>query len=144
MTFNLQEMDIEAQQLDRRPPSPNVMDKSCAPVDNEIALVVASVDDKVVINVSDVEFYGLECWLTGDSTDEDNDNDDEGITQRVEMPSASDRRAIEVDAPSAASTKAGLVSTLAEDKFYNATGKALHPDVIVPKRESGWWTARKE
>ena len=60
MTFNLQEMDMEAQQFDRRPPSPDAMDKSCVPMDDEIAFVAASVEGKVVINVGDVESYSLE------------------------------------------------------------------------------------
>ena len=81
VTFNLQEMDIEAQQPNRWPPSPDVMDKSCDPVDDEIALVAASMKGTVVINVSDVESYGSEYRLIGDSTDEDNDEDDEGVTQ---------------------------------------------------------------
>ena len=83
-------MDIEAQQPDRWPPSPNAMDRSRAPVDDEIALVVASVEGKVVINVSDVESYGSEHWLIGYPMDEDSNNDDEGTTQSVEMPFASE------------------------------------------------------
>ena len=51
---------------------------------------------------------------------------------------------MEVDAPSAALTRTGPVSAPAEDEFYNATGKAPHPDAIVPKQESGWWAAREE
>ena len=42
-----------------------------------------------------------------------------------------------MDAPSTASTEAGLASTPAVDKFYNVVEKAQHPDAIVPKRESG-------
>ena len=73
-------MDIEAQQLDRRPPSPYAMDRSRAPMDDEIALVAAFVEGKVVINVSDVESYSSECQLISDSMDEDSDNDDKGVT----------------------------------------------------------------
>ena len=51
---------------------------------------------------------------------------------------------MEVDAPSAASTAAGPVSAPAEDDFYNAVGRAPHPDAIVPKQESGWWAACEE
>ena len=51
---------------------------------------------------------------------------------------------MEVDAPSAASTGAGPVLALAEDDFYNAAGKAPHPDAIVPMQELGWWAAREE
>ena len=56
--FNLQEMDLAANQPDRRPPSPDGMDRSRAPVDDEIALVLATVEGRMVINVSDVESYG--------------------------------------------------------------------------------------
>ena len=48
-----------------------------------------------------------------------------------------------MDAPSAALTKASHMATPARDEFYNATEKVSHPDVIVPKRESGWWTDYK-
>ena len=82
--------------------------------------------------------------MLGDSSDEDSDNDDKGVTHGVEMPSAPEHCAIEVDAPSAASTGASLASASALDDFYNATRKAPHPDAIVPKQKSGWWVARKE
>ena len=76
--------------------------------------------------------------------DEDNKDDDEGVTHGVEMPSASKRRAMEVDAPAAASTGAGPASAPAVDNFYNPARKALHPDAIVSKQESGWWATREE
>ena len=76
--------------------------------------------------------------------DEDSDKDDEGVTHGVEMPSAPEPRPMEVDAPSAASTGAGLVFAPALDDFYNAAGKAPHPDAIIPKQELGWWAAREE
>ena len=79
-SFNLQEMDIEAQQPDRQPPSPDVMDRSSTHVDDKIALVAASVEGKVVININDIESYGLERRLIGDSTDEDRDDNDKGVT----------------------------------------------------------------
>ena len=60
-----------------------------------------------------------------------------GSPKEIEMPSAPKPRAIEVDAPSAASIEVGLASTLAVDEFYNATGKAPHLDAIVPKQDSG-------
>ena len=120
--LNLPEIEIEAQHPDRRPPSPDVMDGSHPPMNEEIAVVAASVEGNEVINISDVESYGFEHLLIGDSTDEDNDKDNEGVTQGVEMPSALERCAIEVDAPSAAATKAGPASTPAGDEFYNAIG----------------------
>ena len=142
--FNSQGMDLAANQRDRWPPSPDAMDRSCAPVDDEIALVLASVEGRMVINVSDVESYGSERRLLGDSSDKDSDDDDERVTHGVEMTSALKPRPMEVDASSAASIGAGPESAPAVDDFYNTTGKALHPDTIVPKQESGWWAAREE
>ena len=82
--------------------------------------------------------------MLGDSSDGDSDDDDEGISHGVEMPSTPEPRPMEVDALAIASTRAGPVFAPAEDDFYNAAGKAPHPDAIVPKQESGWWAARKE
>ena len=144
MTFNLQKMDIEDQTPNRLAPSPNAMDRSCALVDDEIALVAAFVEGKVVIKVSDVESYGLERRLIGDSMDEDSNNDNKGVTQGVERPSAPERHAIEMDAPSTTLTKAGSVSIPATNEFYNEAGRAPHPDAIIPKPESNWWTAHEE
>ena len=142
--FNLQEMDLAANQPDRRPPSPDAMDRSRALVDDEIALVPATVEGRVVINISDVESYCSVRRLLGDSSDRDSDDDDKGVTHGVEMPSAPERRAVEVDAPSAALIRAGVASAPAVDDFYNAAGKAPHPDTIVQKQESGWWAAYEE
>ena len=80
--------------------------------------------------------------MLGDSSDSDVNNEE--VPHGDEISSAPEPRPMEVDAPSSASTGAGLSSTPAEDAFYNAAGKAPHPDSIVPKRESGWWTAREE
>ena len=131
--FNLQEMDLAANQHDKRPPSLDAMDKSRAPIDDEIALVSATVEGRMVIKVSDIESYGSEQRLLGYSLDEDSDDDDEGVTHEVEMPSALVCRAMEVDAPSATSTGADPASAPAVDDFYNAAGKAPHPDAIVHK-----------
>ena len=111
------------------------MDRSRALVDDEIALVSATVEGRMVINVSDVESYGSERQLLGDLSDEDSDNNDEGVTHGVEMPSALEPCPMEVDASSAPSTEAGPASAPAVDDFYNAVGKAPHPDTIVPKQE---------
>ena len=140
--FNSQGMDVEANQPVRLPPSPDAMDKSNALVDEEVAVVTAPVEGRIVINVSDVESYGTRRHLLGDSSDSDDDN--KGVSHGVEMPSALEPRPMEVDAPSVALTGAGPVSAPVEDDFYNATGKAPHPDAIIPKQESGWWAAREE
>ena len=76
--------------------------------------------------------------------DGDIDDDVKGITHGVEMPSAPKSLPMEVDAPSAASTGVDPASAPAVDDFYNAAGKASHPDTIVPKQESGWWAAHEE
>ena len=128
-------MDKEAQQPNRWPPSSNAMDRSRALVDYEIAFVATSIERKVVINVSDIESYGSKHQLIGDSTNEDSDNDDKGVTQRVEMSVAPEPRALQVDAPSVALIKASPTSTPAIDKFYNAVEQASpHPNVIVLSR----------
>ena len=137
-------MDLAANQPDTRPPSPDAVDKSRAPVDNEIALVPAIVEGKMVVNVSDIESYGLERRLLGDSLDEDNDDDDEEVTHEVEMPFASEPRPMEVDAPFSTLTGASPMSAPVVDDFYNAAGKAPHPETIIPMQESGWWAACEE
>ena len=82
--------------------------------------------------------------MLGDLSDRDSDDDDEGVTHGVEMPSALEPRPMEVDAPSAASTGADPAATLVEDDFYYIAEKAPHPGTIVPKQKSGWWAAREE
>ena len=129
-------MDIAANEPVRLPPSPDGMDRSNSPVDEQVGVVTAPVEGRIVINVSDIESYGTKPHFLGDSSDS-NDND-EGVSHGVEMPSASEPRPMEVDAPSATSIGASPVSTPAEDEFYNAAGKAPHPDAIVPKQESSW------
>ena len=136
MIFNSQGMDIAANEPVRVPPSPDEMDRSYSPMDEQVAVVMALVEGMIVINVNDVESYGTKPHLLGDSSD--SDNNDEGVSHGVEMPFAPEPRPMEVDAPSTASTGAGLVSAPAEDKFYNSAGKAPHPDAIVPKQELGW------
>ena len=140
--FNSQRMDVATNQPVRSPPSPDVTDRSNAPVDEGIAVVTAPVEARIAINVSDVESYGTRPHLLGDSSD--SDDDDEGVSHGVEISSTPKPRPMEVDAPSGASTGAGQASAPAEDDFYNAAGKAPHPDSIIPKQESGWWAAREE
>ena len=135
-------MDVAANEPVRLPPSPDGMDRSDAPVDEQVKVVTAPMEGRIVINVSDVEFYGTKPHLLGDSSD--SDDNDEGVSHGVEMPPAPEPRPMEVDAPYAASTGAGPVSAPAKDDFYNVAGRALHPDAIVPKQESGWWVAREE
>ena len=58
--FNLQELDLAANQPNRQPPSLDLMDRSHAPMNDEIALVPATVEGRVVINLNDIESYGSE------------------------------------------------------------------------------------
>ena len=103
--FNSQGMDVVANEPVRLPPSPDGMDKSDAPVDEQVEVVMAPVEGRIVINVNDVESYGTKPHLLGDSSD--SDDNDEGVSHGVEMPPASEPRPMEVDAPSATSTGAG-------------------------------------
>ena len=140
--LNSQGMDVAANEPVRLPPSSDGMDRSDAPVDEQVEVVMARGEGRIVINVSDVESYGTKPHLLGDSSD--NDDNDEGVSHRVEMPPAPEPRPMEVDAPSATSTGPGQSSAPTEDDFYNVAGRAPHPDAIVPKQESGWWAAREE
>ena len=124
-------MDVAANKPVRLPPSPDGMDRFDAPVDEQVKVVMAPVEGRIVINVSDGESYGTKPHLLGDSSD--SDDNDEGVSHGVEMPFARDPHPMEVDAPSAALTAAGPVSAPAEDDFYNAAGRAPHLDAIVSK-----------
>ena len=135
-------MDVAPNEPVRLPPFPDGLDRSDAPVDEQVEVVTAPVEGRIVVNVSDVESYGTKPHLLGDSLD--SDDNDKGVSHRVEMPPAPEPRPMEVDAPSAASTGAGPVSAPAEDDFYNAARRAPHPDAIVPKQELGWWAVREE
>ena len=130
--FNSQGMDVAPNKPIRLPPSPDGMDRSDALVEEQVEVVTAPVEGRIVINVSDVESYGTTPHLLGDSSD--SDNNDKGVSHRVEMPPAPEPCPMEVDAPSAASTGVGPVSAPAEDDFYNAAGRAPHPDAIVSSR----------
>ena len=140
--FNLEGMDAAANELVRLPPSPDGMHRSDAPMDKQVEVVTAPVEGRILINVSDVESYDSKRHLLGDLSD--SNDDDKGVSHGVEMLSAMEPCPMEVDAPSTALTGASPMSAPAKDDFYNATGKAPHPDAIVPKQESGWWAAREE
>ena len=129
--FNSQGMDVAANEPVGLPPSLDGMDKSDAPVEEQVEVVTALVEGRIVINVNDVESYGMKPHLLGDSSD--SDDNDEGVSHGVEMPFAQEPSPMEVDAPSAALTGAGPMFAPAEDDFYNAAGRALHLDAIIPK-----------
>ena len=111
------------------------------------ARVFPSAREVEVINCSDVESYNIEKHLLGDSIDGDNDDDDVGVNSSVPMPathpSAGGGPTPALDFVPTASTDAAPLSTPAVDEFYNAVGKAPHPDAIISKTESGWWPNRE-
>ena len=135
-------MDVAPKEPVRLPPSLDGMDRFDAPVEEQVEVVTAPMEGRIVINISNVESYGTKPHLLGDSSN--SDDNDEGVSHGVEMPPTPEPRPMEVDAPSTALTGAGPVSAPAEDDFYNVAERALHSDAIVPKQESGWWVARHE
>ena len=120
----------------------------------EIAVVAPSAVEVAVINYSDIDSCDSKRLL-GDSTDEDSDGDDVGVDKGVQLPAAPALGLNVVDPALAppttfvvgslppASTVAASSSIPAMDEFYNAAGKAPHPESIVPKQESGWWANRE-
>ena len=67
-------MNIAANEPVKLPSSPDGMDRSNSPVDEQVAVVTAPVEGRIVINVSDVESYGTRQHLLGDSSDSDDDD----------------------------------------------------------------------
>ena len=55
----------------------------------------------------------------------------------VARPAANDQ-----SCPIAANAKADVCAPV-DDEFYNAAGKAPHPDSVIPKVESRWWKNRE-
>ena len=124
------------------------------PTVEEIAVVAPFAVEVAVINCSDIDSCDSKRLL-GDSTDEDSDGDDVGVDKGVQLPVAPTPGLNVVD-PALASPTASVVGSLplastvaasssirAMDEFYNAAGKAPHPESIVPKQESGWWANRE-
>ena len=105
VVFNSQGMDVAANEPVRLPPSSDAMDRSDALVDEQVEIVTAPVEGRIVINVSDVESFDSKRHLLRDSSD--SNDDDEGVSHGVEMPAATEPRPMEVDAPSVALTGAG-------------------------------------
>ena len=121
-----------------------------APTVEEIVVVVPSAREVEVINCSDIDSCDSKRLL-GDSTDEDSDDDNDGVNEGVPLPAAPAPELNTIDpalAPPSApdvgslpgtSTVAASSSIPTMDKFYNAAGKAPHPESIIPKQESDWW-----
>ena len=126
-----------------------------APAVEEIAVVAPSTREVEVINCRDIDSCDSKRRLLGDSTDEDNDDDDDGVNEGVPLPAAIASELDIVD-PALAPRSAPVVGSLppasiivasssipAVDEFYNAAGKAPHPESIIPKQEPSWWANRE-
>ena len=129
-----------------------VGDPNRPPLD-EIALVEQTFTERVLINCSDISSCGSPRPLLGESTDGDSDQDERSVDQGVTLPVAEDLQrhesvlvarpaADDQSCPIAANAKADVRAPV-DDEFYNAAGKAPHPDSVIPKVESGWWKNRE-
>ena len=152
---------LTAQVIDTEPPaSPTRPASDVAgqiretPSVEEISVVAPSTVEVQVINCSDIDSCDSKRLL-GDSTDEDSNGDDVGVDKGVQLP-ATPTPGLNVVDPALAPPTASVVGSLppastvaasssipAMDEFYNAAGKAPHPESIVPKQESGWWANRE-
>ena len=106
-----------------------------------------------IVNLSDVESDNRK-HLIGDSLDESN-HDNEGVDQGISVPAPPmatiaplvDSSQSPTVPPMMGESTMQQLQNLAEpiegDTFRNAAGKAPHPDAIVPKVESRWWTKRE-
>ena len=108
-----------------------------------------------MINCSDISSCDSQRPLLGESTNGDSDEDEGGVDQGVTLPAAEDLQrplpesvlvarppANDQSRPIAANAGADVRAPV-EDEFYNAVGKAPHPNAVIPKVESGWWKNRK-
>ena len=140
-------MDVDTQYTPRRPSTGDVEHVHASTATDVTARVFPSTLEVEVINCSDVEFCDMQRHLLGDSTDGDSDDNDVGVNSGVALPathpSPGGGLTPALDCVPIASTDAAGVSTPAVDEFYNAAGKAPHPDAIIPKTESGWWAKRE-
>ena len=147
-------IDIEAPASPTRPASDVAGQIQETPAVEEIAVVAPSIVEVEVINCSNIDSCNSK-GLLGDSTNEDSDDNDDGVNEGVPLPVAPAPELNAVDsalAPPTASNVGSLppASTIAAsssiptmDEFYNATRKAPHPESIIPKQESGWRANRE-
>ena len=148
----LQDMDVNTVLTSPGPHTHIAADDQNRPPIDEIALVEQTFTERVLINCSDISSCDSQRPLLGESTDGDSDQDENGMDQGVTLPTAEDLQRLEsvlvarppVDdqsRPIAVNAKADVRAPV-EDEFYNAAGKAPHPDSVIPKVESGWWKNR--
>ena len=102
-----------------------------------------------VINCSNISSCDLQRHLLGESTDGNSDEDDKCIDQKVAFPVVVDLQQPLLQptldahpAPDNCSHRAALTTIASApapvvDEFYNIAGKALHPNSIIQKVESG-------
>ena len=147
-------IDTEPPASPKRPASDVAGQIRETPAVEEISVVAPSAVEVQVINCSDIDSCDSKRLL-GDSTDEDSDGDDVGVDKGVQLPATPVPGLNIVDSALAspttfvvgslppASTVAASSSIPTMDEFYNATGKAPHPESILPKQESGWWASRE-
>ena len=93
---------------------------------------------RVVINCSNILSCDSKRHFLGDSIDEDSDDDDVGVDQGIPLPTACKSKVVIADPAVGPHPTPSTSAVPTVDKFYNASGKARHPNAIVPKRESGW------
>ena len=143
-------MDVDTQHTPVRPHTGDVEHVHAFAARDGTTRVLPSADsarEVEVINYSDVESCDIQRHLLGDSTDGNSDDDDIGVNNGVTLPathpSAGGGPIPSLDFVLTASTEAAPLSTPVVDEFYNAAGKAPHPEAIIPKTESGWWANRK-
>ena len=143
----VQLMDVETQYTPMRPRTGDVEHVHASAARDGTARVLPSAHEVEVINCSDVESCDFERHLLGDSTDGDSDDNDVGVNSGVPLPTTHPSEgggpAPALDSVPTPLTIAAPLSTPTVDKFYNAAGKAPHPEAIIPKMESGWWANRK-
>ena len=145
----VRDMDVDTVLTSPGPHAHAAADDPNRPPLDEIALVEQTFTERVLINCSDVSSCGSPRPLLGESADGDSDQDERGMDQGVTLLAAEDLQRPELvlvahpptdhqSRPIA--TNAGAdVRAPVEDEFYNAAGKAPHPDSVIPKVESGWW-----
>ena len=140
-------MDVDTEHTPGQPSTGDVEHVHASAATDGTARVFLSAREMEVINYSDVESCDMQRHLLGDSTDGNSDDNNVGMNNGVALPathpSAGGGPAPALDCVPTASTDAACLSTPAADEFYNAAGKAPHPNAIIPKTESGWWAKRE-
>ena len=151
----LQDMDVDTMLTSPGPHTHTATDDQNRPPVDEIALVEQTFTERVVINCSDISSCDSQRPLLRESSDGDSDEDEGGVDQGVTLPTVEDLQwplpeSILVAHPPdddhsrpVAANAGADVRAPVEDEFYNAAGKAPHPNAVIPKVELEWWKNRK-